>query len=64
MDKLGIKHEHDSYSNFITILANNFVDAVRARNLILSDIFDACDITKSDLEYISEKSDLLEIKIL
>lgn len=62
LDELGILYMYDKYSNFIEVLVKNIDEAKVARELVLSDIFEADDIEPDSLQYIND--DALEIKLI
>lgn len=61
-NELDISYKHYTYSNFIEVLVKDINEAKVARELVLSDIFEADDIEPESLEYVSD--DILEIKII
>lgn len=65
LDKLNIYYNHNRFPNIITIEVSDLDQAKIVRDLILSDIFEADDITEEDLHYMTpeEIGDALEIKL-
>lgn len=65
LDELGIEHKHDGYSNLIEVFVKDINEGSIVRELALSDIFEADDISDDDLPYMTpeEIGDAMEIKL-
>lgn len=66
LNKMNIKYKHDEYANFIEVYVKDEIEAKIVRDIALSEVFEADDITIEDIPYMSdpeEIGDAMEIKM-